>query len=399
MPIERVDNQAENLLCVANFPTNTGYAWSYIESLFTGIADRMAELGSETFVAYPQVDEGITMLGAGPARVVELPFHMRTREEVRNVTSFIRDHGITILYLTDRLPVSVRFIALRRAGVKRIVVHDHTSGQRTIPRGLTRLLKRLAWLVPGASADYVIGVSDYVVNRKKTVDLVPADRIRRIWNSLEPVVRTPDARAKLRAKFGLSADATVVMCACRAVPEKGVGVLLRAFDRLLSSYPAGETKPALIYLGSGPGFTQLEQLHASLKWNEHVILAGYRTDAGELIEGADVCVSPSVWEEAFGLAVLEPMARGIPVIASDIGGIPEVMIDGTTGLLVPPGDEPALVDAMRCLLSDAAERERMGTAGAMRAKKEFAREPLLNELLSALVPAARDINRRTNEVR
>lgn len=381
-----------NLLCVANFPTNTGYAWSYIESLFTGMADEMDRLGAETFVAYPKVLDGMTTLGNSSAHVVELPFHMRTWSEVQQVASFVSEHRIRILYLTDRLPVNLAFIMLRRAGVERIVVHDHTSGSRTVPRGLTRFLKRMAWRIPGVSADYVIGVSDYVVNRKKNVDLVPANRIRRIWNSLEPVTPAQDAHANLRAVFGLKADTPVVMTACRSVPEKGVAILLRAFDKLLSSYPDDAVRPVLVYLGDGPGFTELETLHATLRGKDNIILGGYRTDAGALIAGADLCVSPSVWEEAFGLAVLEPMARGVPVIASDIGGIPEIMVNGTTGLLVPPRDEDALAVAMRRLLSDPRERARMGEAGAARARTDFAREPLLRELLDALLtsqPGAR----------
>jgi len=231
-------------------------------------------------------------------------------------------------------------------------------------------------------ADAVIGVSDFVVQRKIDVDLVPRARLRRIWNSIEPMEPRPAARALLAQTFGLEPGTPVVLCACRTVPEKGVDVLLRAFDLLSAQYPAAGPSPVLVYIGDGPAFSDLQRLRASLPSASHIHLAGYRADAIELVAGADVCVSPSVWEEAFGLSVLEPMALGVPVIGSAVGGIPEILVDGETGLLVPPADPGALAAALHKLLSNPEERARMSRNGAARAMKEFAREPHLRELIS-----------------
>jgi len=84
------------------------------------------------------------------------------------------------------------------------------------------------------------------------------------------------------------------------------------------------------------------------------------------VDGADIAVVPSTYEEAFGLAALEPMAKGIPVIVSDRGGLPEIVAHEDTGLVVPAGDEGGLRAALDRLLADPAERRRMGEAGVLR---------------------------------
>src|SRR5690606_10579296 len=219
-----------------------------------------------------------------------------------------------------------------------IVVHDHTSGVRTVPRGAKRLVKQLTRRCLPMLADDVIAVSDYVARRQVEVNLVPRSRIHRIWNSVP--LRPDDARARtrLRESFGIAPDRPVVACSCRAVPEKGVHHLLVAFDRVHATWPASRPRPVLLYFGDGPFMPQLAAIRERLDSKEHIIFAGFRADADTLTAGADLCVVPSVWQDAFPRAALEPMAQGIPVVATRTGGIPEAVIDGETGLLVPPGD-------------------------------------------------------------
>jgi glycosyltransferase involved in cell wall biosynthesis len=244
---------------------------------------------------------------------------------------------------------------------------------------LKRALKRARMLLPGSVADQVIAVSDFVARRKLRVDLLPAQRVKRVWNSVD-ISAPPAARAQLHQAFGIAEDRPVIVCASRAAPEKGLHLLLRAFDRLVQEGPIAGGAPVLIYMGDGPELPALRELREALPAREDMVLAGYVERASELIAGAELCVVPSVWQEAFGLAALEPMASGVAVIASRVGGMAEIIIDGETGRLVPPGDEAALSQVMRELLADPGERARLGANGRRRALEAFSREQQLDQL-------------------
>jgi glycosyltransferase involved in cell wall biosynthesis len=371
---------APGLLCVCNFPANTGYAWDFIESLYAGLGDRLSLGGVRTFVAYPDVTQAPRSLTGTAATAVKLDVTLDSATSLSETLDFIREHQIEVVYLCDRPAWNPRYAALRRAGVRRIIVHDHTSGDRTAPRGLKRLVKRARMVIPGSLADQVIAVSDFVATRKRTVDLIPAGRVKRIWNSIEAFEAAPDAARRLRDAFAIAPDRPVVACAARATPEKGVATLLRAFDRVVQIRADGEPRPVLLYMGDGPALSDLRTLAASLTARDDIVIAGYMEHANALIAGADLCVVPSVWQEAFGLAVLEPMASGTPVIASRVGGIPEIVIDGKTGRLVAPGDEEELAAAIIELLRNPGERARLGESGRARARDVFSRERQLDEL-------------------
>jgi glycosyltransferase involved in cell wall biosynthesis len=89
-------------------------------------------------------------------------------------------------------------------------------------------------------------------------------------------------------------------------------------------------------MGDGPDMDRLKSIRRQLHRREQIVFTGYRADASDLVEGADICVVPSVWQEAFGLSAREPLARGVPVIATRVGGIPEVW--WTNRVLVSAGD-------------------------------------------------------------
>lgn len=373
-----------SLLCVVGFPANTGYAWNFIESLYAGVADVLAERGIVTWVAYPRVEAPPAPLRGSAARAVELPAQLDSARSIRAVVDFVRRQGVRVVYYSAGGSRHLAYPVLRMAGVRRIVVHDHTSGSRTIPAGVKRLAKRLSWAIPPLLADRVIGVSDYVARRKIEIDLLPPERVLRIWNSVPIRAWDPEARARLRRSFGLDPDRPVIASACRAAPEKGIAHLFRAFDRVAASTPraGGAQRPALVYMGDGPGLPEFRRLREGLAAREDIIIAGYRDDAPDLAAGADICVVPSVWEEAFGLAALEPMAHGIPVVASRVGGLPEVVVHEETGLLVPPGDEDALAGALRRLLAEPETRRKFGENGRRRAEALFSREEQIRQLVS-----------------
>jgi glycosyltransferase involved in cell wall biosynthesis len=372
------------VLCVANYAANTGYAWDFIEGLYARLADHLATHGIRTYVAYPTIPAPPRALAGSAAVPVKLQASLATAAGISATLRFIRHHRVRLLYLTDRNARSLLYPLVRAAGA-RVLVHDHTSGARIQPRGVKRLGKGLLAKVPGLTADVVVAVSDYVASRQTEVGLIPARRVVRVWNGLSVSEQPPTAG--LQSLFGLASDRPVIACACRATPEKGVDVLLRAYVQLLKAWPPQRPRPILVYIGSGPQFGELALLRDRLELGSDAILVGYRQDAAAILAGAQVCVVPSVWQDAFPLSVLETMALGKAIVAAAVGGIPEMIEADVTGLLVPPADEAALAVAIRALLDNPTHAAQLGAAAQRRVRERFNPDRQLAEL-AGLVEAA-----------
>ena len=373
-----------SLLCVANFPSNTGYAWDFIESLYARVADQLAMQGVRTFVAYPQIPAAPRALHGSSAIPVVLDAALTTHRSSAATAEFIRRENVRVVYLADRTPWNPSFLRLRWAGARQIVVHDHTSGERTPPHGLRRLAKWLLARAPALNADTVVAVSDYVAHRQVTAGLVPGDRVLRVWNGIPIPPEADDGAANVRGELGLDGRTPLVLCVCRANPVKGVEHLLRAFDMAMRRIGALLPTPHLVYVGDGPQLQELQAILESSRFKDNIHFTGYRSDVSRFLRSADVCVVPSLWHEAFALSVLEPMAMGKPVIASNVGGVPELVEDARTGLLVPPGDEAALAAAMMELLGDASKARKFGQAARARAAQHFGPENQISSLVKIL---------------
>ena len=167
--------------------------------------------------------------------------------------------------------------------------------------------------------------------------------------------RSPDARP-------------VVGTMSRLSPEKGLEHLLRAIALLRER----GTDVDVVLAGDGPSRDALRALTTELGLEERVTFAGEiaHEDVPGVLAGFDIFAMPSTWE-GFGVSALEASAMKLPVVASDIHGIPDVVIDGETGLLVPPADAGALADAIASLARDEAMRQQMGEAGRAYVAREY----------------------------
>jgi glycosyltransferase involved in cell wall biosynthesis len=170
-----------------------------------------------------------------------------------------------------------------------------------------------------------------------------------------------------------------VAFAGRLVREKGADVLLRAFAKIVGNLPSAR----LIIAGDGPERERLELLVSDLNLTSSVTIHGHlsNADIDGVFNGAWVQAVPSVWSEPFGITAVEAMMRGTAVVASGSGGLREIIENGKSGFLVPPGDADALAEKLLLLLRDKNLAEAIGTAGRLIAESKFSEEVFLNKLL------------------
>jgi len=250
---------------------------------------------------------------------------------------------------------SVRWLA--RVGTRaRIVVHLH--GRILEPRGLSLVTHS------GRGADAVIAVSRAVAER------VVGTRPLVVYPGI-PVPETPG----LPAPLGGTTAERIVGCAGRLLPLKGLVYLLRAIASLRAEF----ANLVLEIAGSGPERATLEREVQRLGLSDGVRFLGWVEELAPVLARWEVFVLPSL-EEGFGIAALEAMAAGLPVVASAVGGIPELVEDGRTGWLVPPADPRALAERLRALLLDAGRRRALGEAGRARAFEQFSMARLVTEI-------------------
>jgi glycosyltransferase involved in cell wall biosynthesis len=253
------------------------------------------------------------------------------------------------------------------AGVSRIYFNDHSSrAQGLVPRPL-RLDKRIIARTLTAPLSGIISVSDFTRRSGEAFKMTKAPNTV-IRNGIDIYERDSNLRAAFRTRYGLPADALVITQICWMVPIKGVDVALKAASGLLPRYP----KVHFLFVGGGEKLEEYRASAAQMLHGDRIHFPGIISEpvkAG-VLDATDIYCQPSLWQEASGLAVLEAMSKSIPVVASDIGGLPENVIRDVTGLLAQPDNSNALETALENLIGDSVLRERLGLAGLEKVRAE-----------------------------
>jgi len=344
----------------------------------------------------------VTTLDPGQHDVQVVSFHRLGSPMERDFAAA----GLEVTYLEKRLGFDARMFG-RIAGVLRRfapdVVHTHRPVlQYALPSLLGRYRRRTVHTVHNMAEREVEGAASQAIHRlahRAGIGAVAicetvADSIRAFYG-VEPRALIPNGvpvaayaspgvpRGAWRAQQGIPEDALVFVAVARLSAQKNLGALVRAFAAMGS----GDAS-ILLVCGEGEQLGELQAAARDLGVAARVRFMGARSDIPAVLGAADVFVLPSLYE-GHPLSVMEAMAAGTPVIATAVGGVPEVVRTGVTGLLVPPGDVEALAGAMRQLAASREERARLGAAGAKVAREHFdvshmarAYERLYQELLS-----------------
>ncbi len=219
----------------------------------------------------------------------------------------------------------------------------------------------------------------YLIEREK----ITGEKLRVINNGIDTnrfrPSRSETERAKVRGALGLPSGSFVVAIVAALRPEKNHEMLLAAASRML------QVRGDLVFLIVGEG-TEAEKLHAiarDLSLGASVRFMGRRSDTSDILSATDASVLCSHRiVETFPLAVLEAMASGLPVVATDVGAVREMLADGEEGFIIPPGDREALVAALLMLAEKPELRRKIGNAARQRAVRDFSEEKMVKRYAS-----------------
>jgi hypothetical protein len=282
---------------------------------------------------------------------------------VREGLRLVRFHNVRLLHASSAAPVQWLVPVARQARLP-LLAHLHAP-----------YLRRDRFAVLLHQVTLAVGVSRYVLLGLAS-DGMPAEKLRVIHNGIDietldvpPVSCTRDALA-------VSPGALLVTCIASLHKRKGQDLLLRA----LALLPAAP-QVHLLLVSDGPQRDMLARLSVELGLSPRVHFVPFvgRGELSAIYRATDVFALASR-QEAFGLVLAEAGYFGVPVVATDVGGIPEVVEDGVTGLCVPAEDPAALAAALLRLLLDPAERQRMGQAAKARVSQRFTAERMVADL-------------------
>jgi glycosyltransferase involved in cell wall biosynthesis len=274
----------------------------------------------------------------------------RERVDVLHAHKFRSNVWAAVLGTLARVPV--------------VVAHEH-GWER--PSWIVRLLNRR---VIARGCNEILAISRAERTRMIEIDGIPPDRVNLMPNGIPKL--TPTIGRNLRKELGIPPRSLVIGSVATLRPEKALEVLIEAAEIVVSQ----RTDVRVLIVGEGPENKNLRSLVRSLGLEKMVFLIGERTDISDIVNVIDIAVCCSD-REGSPLSVMEYMAAGKPVVATNVGGLPEMIEEGVNGLLVERRDAKALADALLRLLNDEALREHLGAAGKELQLREFSLDAMI----------------------
>jgi len=278
---------------------------------------------------------------------------------VREKIQIVHTHGVRA-NLVGRL-------AARLAGVETVVTTVHSLLVQDYPELFSRMANMLIERASRGLTSHFIAVSGGL--QKALIQQgIPEPKITVIYNGLNPEIFQGAGRAsgRWREKAGFNPGIPLVAIVGRLHPVKGHRYFLRAAAEILKE----RTDVHFLVVGCGPERDRLEEYTRRLNIAGHVTFTGFIADVSELMPDLNLLIVPSLWE-GFGLTALEAMAVGVPVVATSVGGLPEIVEHGTTGLLVPPADEAGLTRGIAWMLDHPQEAVEMAAAAKAVVEEKF----------------------------
>ena len=297
-------------------------------------------------------------LGIGIRRLPPMPLGLGGGVRAAKLARWLRAERPAVFHATLSWPLAAKWaLAAAVAARVRTVATVQLIPEFELERASAWQLRALA-----AAVDRYVAVSRDVADELVARFRYPRKKVEVVYNAVR-LERFEDAPPPgLREQLDLGRGLPVVLTCARLDEQKGHDVLLRAAAQL--------PEVAFALAGEGPERVRLEALAGELGIANRVLFLGYRTDIPQLLAACDVFALPSLYEGS-SLAVLEAMAARRPVVSSAIGGTDELIEDGESGILVAPGEVEPLTAALRQLLADGEQRERLGRRARERVEADF----------------------------
>jgi glycosyltransferase involved in cell wall biosynthesis len=303
-------------------------------------------------------------------KVINLPSLVRRISPWNDLKTFILFWSLIRRYKphivhthTSKAGVLGRLVAwLTRVPVIIHKPHGHVFYGHFGPR-LSRFFLFIEGLLGGIT-DHVVALTPMEARDYRTLRVLTADQISIIHSGVElnRYHITAKKRQQKKKELGILPDSLVIGYVGWLIPIKGVSYLVRAMKNVAEKYP----KSLLVLVGKGDNKgaeeMRIKEQVKNLGLADRVYFLGWRSDVDEIMGCFDIFVLPSL-NEGMGRVLVEAMAAGLPIVASRVGGIPDLVKDGKNGLLVPPADPAVLADAISSLLENKETRKRMGKAG------------------------------------
>ncbi len=350
---------------------------------------------SQTLISGPG-PEGLDILDEVKKIPIEIKKVSTLRREINPILDFIslcslvselRRNKYDIIHTHTSKGGFLGRLAAKLSGSRRVIYSPHGnifSGY--FPGWETRLyvfLERLA----ASWCDRIVTLSDIGARQFLEQKIGKEWQYKTIYNGIDigSFVKGGD-RWGMRRDLGIGKSDIVIACVGRMVFVKGHRVLVDASPKIVEGLKDGD-RVFFLMVGDGPLRGDMERRSRDLGVSENFIFLGFRRDVARLLSGADLMVMPSL-NEGLGMSMVEAMALSLPVVGTEVGGIPEVVEDGVTGLLVPPNDSGELARACIEVLKDIDRAREMGIQGRKRADRLFdikntvmATEALYRELM------------------
>lgn len=304
-------------------------------------------------------------------------------QDVNYIITLLNKYKADILHTHFIGPTDTALLICKLKWHGKIVFTDHSSNS-LIPEYegnfLMKKLRRLKRYMFSQCISIYLPVSNFVAERIARNVPQAKHKIHRLYNAIdlqrfEPI--TSEEQAKIIKKKVLQEvdDRPIISFIGQIIVEKGIDLFLNVVKRIIDE----GLECRFLIVGDGNYRDQVRDFCQQQDYKESVQYLGLRSDVNEIMRITDVFVMPSQWGEAFGLAAIEAAATGVAIIATNVGGLPEVVLDGHSGLLVELGDEKGLEASIRQMIENPEQRTEYGRNGRRHAESNFLLKDMVNQ--------------------
>lgn len=362
------NSKTGSLLLVSNYSSDTAYAWWLMEHFWASIAENFTSADCKVYLAYPEVSTVSETIANAPIEVIELTIPWKTSGQSSRAQHFIREKNISFIYFTDQRYFNFKYIMMRYRGIRHIVVHDHTPGDRPPVRGLKGALKTARNRLPWITADRVLCVSPLMRKRNITNARIPKHKCLVVQNGIQAVDCERNNKATIRESIGVSNKSLLVTTTGRAHPYKRFDFIIESAKQLKIKSPQCDV--IFLLVGDGPAMPELQEQIHSYGLEKTVILLGYRSDVRDILCASDIAIHAALGE-GFSLSIIEYMSAGLAVLVPDIPSVSQAIKHNKTGLIYNKDDPKSAASCIELLANDSKQRLDMGKAAKIEADDTY----------------------------